>query len=143
MCARVKAWLCQGSRFWLKCDVTRRQRLMRALVSFTLKRKLRTIMRRTLLLGYSSQPVAYPVDRHLWFYIPPPQTQVEKTNQKNRDFRIWCIGWARCKNLNTLLVLHKHTVKLGLIKCNKYFFRSLKFCNLLTYQLSSNCYFWC
>ena len=49
----VKTWLWQ-------CDVTRRQRPMRALVSFTLQRKLhtnmRTNMRRTQPLGYSPQP---------------------------------------------------------------------------------------
>ena len=26
MCARLKAWLCLGSRIWPKCDVTRSQR---------------------------------------------------------------------------------------------------------------------
>ena len=31
----VKAWLCQPSRIWPKCDVTSRQRPMRTLVSFT------------------------------------------------------------------------------------------------------------
>ena len=35
---------------------------MRALLSFTLERKLRTFMRRAQLLGYSSQPVAYAMD---------------------------------------------------------------------------------
>ena len=46
-CAIVKTWLCQGSRIWPQCNVTRRQRPMRALVSFTLQRNLRTNMRRT------------------------------------------------------------------------------------------------
>ena len=53
VCARVKTWLCQGSRMWPKYDVTRRQRSMRALVSFTLQRNLCTNMHRTQLLGYS------------------------------------------------------------------------------------------
>ena len=37
-CAKVKNWLCQGSRIWPKCDVTRRQRPFRALILFTLQR---------------------------------------------------------------------------------------------------------
>ena len=39
-----------------ECDVTRRQRPMKDLVSFTLQKKLRSNMRRTQLLGYSPQP---------------------------------------------------------------------------------------
>ena len=46
----------QGSQIWPQCDITRRQRPMRALTSLTLQRKLRTNMRRTQLLGYSPQP---------------------------------------------------------------------------------------
>ena len=44
ICAIVKAWLCQMSRICPKGDVTRRQRPMRALVSFTLQRNLRNNM---------------------------------------------------------------------------------------------------
>ena len=54
-CAIVKAWPCQGSRIRPKCDVTRRQRPMGALVSFPLQRSLHANMRRTRLLGYSPQ----------------------------------------------------------------------------------------
>ena len=39
ICAIVKTWLSQGSRTLSQCDLTRRQRPMRALVSFTLQRK--------------------------------------------------------------------------------------------------------
>ena len=52
----VKTWLCQGSRIWPKCDVTRKQRPMRAFVLFTLQRNLLTNMHRTWLLAYSSLP---------------------------------------------------------------------------------------
>ena len=52
----VKTWQSQGSRASSQCDVTRRKRPMRALVSFTLQRKLHTNMRRTQLLGYLMQP---------------------------------------------------------------------------------------
>ena len=45
--------LSQGSRISPQCDVTRRQRPMRALELFTLQRKLHANMRRTQLLGYS------------------------------------------------------------------------------------------
>ena len=38
MCDIVKAWLCRGSGIWPKCDITRRQRPMRALVSFTIQK---------------------------------------------------------------------------------------------------------
>ena len=55
ICAIVKAWLCQGSRIWPKCDVTWIQWPMRAVVSFRLQRNLRIKMRRTRLLGYSPQ----------------------------------------------------------------------------------------
>ena len=47
------AWLCQGSRIWPKCGLTRRQILFR---SFRLQRNLHTNMCRTQLLGYSPQP---------------------------------------------------------------------------------------
>ena len=40
ICDIVKVWLCQGFRIWSKGDVTRRQRPMRALVSFTLQRNV-------------------------------------------------------------------------------------------------------
>ena len=56
LCPRVKNWLCQGSRIWPKGDVTRRQRPMRALVSFTLLRNVCTNKCRTQLLGYLPQP---------------------------------------------------------------------------------------
>ena len=50
--AIVKVWLCQGSGICPKCDITRRQIAMRALVSFTLQRILRAKMCGTQLLGY-------------------------------------------------------------------------------------------
>ena len=40
ICTTVETWLCQGSQIWPKCDITRRQRSMRALISFTLQRNL-------------------------------------------------------------------------------------------------------
>ena len=52
----IKAWLCQGSEIWPRCDVTRRQRPMRTLVPLALHIKMRTNMRRTQLLDYSPQP---------------------------------------------------------------------------------------
>ena len=52
----MKTWLYQGSRILPQCDVTRRQRPIRALVSFTLQRKLHTNMRRMQLLGYRITP---------------------------------------------------------------------------------------
>ena len=55
MYAIGKIWLSKGSRISPQCDITRRQRPMRALVSFTVQRKLCTNMRRTWLLGYSPQ----------------------------------------------------------------------------------------
>ena len=55
ICATVKALLCQGSQTLSQCDVTRRQRTMRALVLFTLQRNVRTTMHRTGLLHHSLQ----------------------------------------------------------------------------------------
>ena len=45
-----------GSGIWPKCDITRRQRPMRALVSFTIQGNLEANMCRTQLLDYSPQP---------------------------------------------------------------------------------------
>ena len=56
ICAIVKAGLCQGSLIWLKCDITQRQRSMRALVLFSLQRNLHANIGRMQLLGYSPQP---------------------------------------------------------------------------------------
>ena len=82
MCYSEGLAICQGSRIWPKCDITRRQRPMRALVTFTLQRNLHTNMCRTHLLGYSQQPacsddwlVSYPlVFTHLSL---DDQTQVD------------------------------------------------------------------
>ena len=56
ICAIVNAWLCQGPEIWLRRDITRRQRPIRALASFTLHVILRTNMHRTRLLCYLLQP---------------------------------------------------------------------------------------
>ena len=56
ICDIVKTWLSQGSRILSYCDITRRQRPMRALVSLTLQRRLRTNMGKMQLMGYSPQP---------------------------------------------------------------------------------------
>ena len=55
-CTMVTAWLCHGCQIWPKCDITRTQRPMRALASFTLQRNLHANMHRMQLLGYSLQP---------------------------------------------------------------------------------------
>ena len=68
ICAIVKTWLCLGSRIWPKCDITRLQRLMRALVLYTLQRNLSTNMHRTQLVGYSSQPACSGWPAGLFFF---------------------------------------------------------------------------
>ena len=75
----MSTWLSQRSRIWPHCDINRRQRPMRALISFTFQKNLRINMRRMRLLGYSRQPGAcscwpagfisiYTI--HLIYYIP-------------------------------------------------------------------------
>ena len=59
ICAIVKAWLCQRFGNWHKCDVTRRQRPMRALVLFTLQRNMHANMHRTWLSSYSGWPAGF------------------------------------------------------------------------------------
>ena len=49
-----------------KCDVTRRQRHIRALVSFTLQRIVRANMRRARLMGYSPRSLFRLTG---WFHI--------------------------------------------------------------------------
>ena len=73
ICAKMKAWLCQRSQILLSCDVTRRQRPIRDLVSLTLQRSLCNNMRRTRRWAIRrSQPVQ--VDRlfiiYTCFYLP-------------------------------------------------------------------------
>ena len=53
ICAIVKTWLCQRSGIWPMYNVTRRQRPMRALITFKLQRNLHATMRRSRLLSYS------------------------------------------------------------------------------------------
>ena len=62
ICAVVKAWLCQGSRIWIKTDVTTRLRPMSALVSFTfITEKLARQYAQNATFGYSPQLVSYPL----------------------------------------------------------------------------------
>ena len=55
ICTTVKTWLFQGSQTLSQCDL-KWQRPMRALVLFTLQKKLCTNMRRMQLLSYAREP---------------------------------------------------------------------------------------
>ena len=80
LCAIVKAWQCQGSRIWPKCDVTRKQEPMRVLVSFTLQRNLRANMCRTRHLAYSPQPACsvWPAGfMSISFYLSKPNIRLQ------------------------------------------------------------------
>ena len=61
ICAKMKAWLCQGSQILPKCDVTRTRRPMRDIVYLTILRNLYANIRRFVCAIRRSQPVQ--VDR--------------------------------------------------------------------------------
>ena len=110
----MKTWLSHGSQIWLKydiigrqrqpmralisftlqknlrtnmCDVIGRQRLIMALIVFILQRNNRTNMRRTRLLGYSPQfdrLVSYPLDfNHLRYKRSSLGTEDEQRTMPN------------------------------------------------------------
>ena len=76
ICAIMMTWLCQGSLIWPKCDITRIQRSLRALILFTLQKNLHTNMRKTCTLAIRRRQlvqvdrvVSYPpVFIHLRYY---------------------------------------------------------------------------